>query len=74
MRGVYSDDWTRPSALTDWFLRPNSKDNDIEAPQMAHGDITRLSFDLASVDLHRSAEEDTVQNEFEDTSSTMMAA
>ena len=74
MRGVYSDDWTRPSALTDWFLRLNPKDSDIDAPQMAHGDITRLSFDLASVDLHRPPEEDPEQNEFQDTSPAMMTA
>ena len=71
---AYSDDWSRPSALTDWFLRPNPKDNRIDAPQMAHGDITRLSFDLASVDLHRPPEEDPEQNEFQNTSPEMMAA
>ena len=74
LRAVYSDDWSRPSALTDWFLRPNPKDNGIGAPQMAHGDITRLSFDLASVDLHRPLEEDPEQNEFQDTSPEMMTA
>ena len=74
LQQVYSDDWTRPSALTDWFLRPNPKDNGIGAPQMAHGDITRLSFDLASVDLHRPPEEEPEQNEFQDTSPAMMAA
>ena len=74
MRGVYSDDWSRPSALTDWFLKPNPKDSGTDAPQMAHGDITRLSFDLASIDLHRPSEEDPEQNEFQDTSLTMMTA
>jgi hypothetical protein len=74
LRGVYSDDWSRPSALTDWFLRPSPKDNRIDAPQMAHGDITRLSFDLASVALRRPPEEDPEQNEFQDTSPEMMAA
>ena len=74
LRGIYSDDWTRPSALTDWFLRPNPKDKGTEAPQMAHADITRLSFDMASVDLRRPTEEDSEQNAFQDTIPAMMAA
>ena len=68
LQGVYSDDWSRPTALTDWFLKPNSKGHANGTPQMAHGDITRLSFDLASVDLHRPSAVAPEQNEFQDTS------
>ncbi|MGH8338621.1 MAG: hypothetical protein ACRETL_17755, partial [Gammaproteobacteria bacterium] len=47
---TYSDDWTRPKEHTNWFLRPNHHDNNCNNPEMAHGDVTRLCFDLAPLD------------------------
>lgn len=44
---IYSDDWTHPQEPTNWFLRPNRRDNNGDDPEMAYGDLTRLCFDLA---------------------------
>ena len=67
LKEVYSDDWSRPSALTDWFLKPDVKGGANGTPQMAHGDMTRLSFDLVSVDLRRPSGAPPEQSEFQDT-------
>lgn len=48
---IYSDDWAPTRAHTNWFLRPNRRDNNCDDPEMAHGDVTRLCFDLAPFDL-----------------------
>jgi hypothetical protein len=68
LQEVYSDDWSRPTALTDWFLKAASKGHSKGAPQMAHGDMTRLSFDMTSIDLHRPSARDPQQDDFQDTS------
>ncbi len=47
---IYSDDWAHPQKHTNWFLRPNHRDNNWDDPEMAHGDVTRLCFDLAPLD------------------------
>ena len=51
LRGIYCRGASAsPSAAVDWFLRPNHRDNTVNAPDMAHGDITLLSFEQAQVD------------------------
>ncbi len=46
---IYLDDWTRPQEQTNWFLRPNRRDNNGDDPQRMHGDVTRLCFDRTSL-------------------------
>ncbi len=48
LQGIYLDgDSILQSAQADWFLRPNRQSNMVDVPDMAHGDLTLLSFEQA---------------------------
>ena len=48
LQGIYTGrDCAKLSEKNDWFLRPNRRDDAVEAPEMAHGDIALLSFEQA---------------------------
>lgn len=48
LQGIYAaGDGTPQSAKNDWFLRPSRRDNTVEAPEMAQGDIALFSFEQA---------------------------
>ena len=56
LQGIYSSgNCASQSAKTDWFLRPSRRDNTVEAPEMAYGDITLLSFERALANLSPAA-------------------
>lgn len=48
LRGIYSSGARASQPVkTGWYLRPNRRDNSVDAPEMAYGDITLLSFEEA---------------------------
>ena len=51
LRGIYSSGPGVSQAVSsDWFLRPNWRENTVDAPEMACGDITLLNFEETQTD------------------------
>ena len=51
LRGIYSSGpGVSQTVSSDWFLRPNWRENTVDAPEMACGDITLLNFEETQVD------------------------
>lgn len=69
---IYSDDWTQPQEHTNWFLRPNRRDNNGNDPERVHGDVTRLCFDLAPLDCRVPLGTRAEPREFESTEAAAM--
>ena len=51
LRGIYSRGaGVLQSVPSGWFLRPNWRDNTVEMPESAYGDITQLDFEESQTD------------------------
>ena len=73
LRGIYSSEArASQSVKTDWYLRPNRRDNTVDAPEVAYGDITLLSFEEALA--HSSLEAVPQLYAFDDTIPAPMVA
>ncbi|QDL36638.1 hypothetical protein [Rhodoferax sediminis] len=73
LRRIYSSEArASQSVKADWYLRPNRRDNTVDAPEMAYGDITLLSFEEALA--HSSLEAVPQRYAFDDTIPAPMLA
>jgi hypothetical protein len=66
LHDIYSDDdWAPPSGRADWFIRPSKRDNTIEFPELARGEIANLYLTMDTVDLRPRADDspETVDEE-----------